>query len=69
MRYNTYRDKDHLYLLLEAGIAGDLNTIVGRYNMYGFPFATYYSAIAIEALLHMHGRKVVYGQPPQSTPF
>jgi len=59
--YNTYKDRDSLYFLLEACIMGDLYLLLHRHKLYGKePCAAYYSAVVLEAFRHLHDKRVLY---------
>jgi len=59
--YNTYKDPQTLYFLMEACIVGDLYLVLNRQQLYGRPdCAAYYSAVVIESFVYLHSKRVVY---------
>ena len=59
--YNTYQDPTELHFLLELCICGDLFGLMKGNDLFGdMPCVQYYSAVVIEALLHLHSKHIVY---------
>ena len=59
--YNTFKDDQNLYFLMEACIVGDLYLTLNQHDLYGKPdCAAYYSAVVIQAFEYIHSKRVVY---------
>lgn len=59
--YNTFKDKENLYFLLEACVVGDLFLVLNRSLLYGKPeCARYYAAVVVESFAYLHGLHIVY---------
>eukprot|EP00435_Cladocopium_sp_Y103_P049322 s2239_g14.t2 len=59
--YETYNSPEHLYLLLELALGGELYATYNKRNMWGNePCAKFYVAGTVLAFEHLHGRKIVF---------
>ena len=59
--YNTYKDAENVYYLLEACLCGDLYAFLSRNKLHGkLECVQYYSGVALEALLYLHKKHVIY---------
>ena len=59
--YNTYKDAEHLYYVLEACLCSDLHEFLQKHNLHGeLKCVQYYSGVAAEALLYLHKKHVIY---------
>jgi serine/threonine protein kinase len=59
--YNTFKDDQTLYFLLEACVVGDLYLALNQHDLYGKPeCAAYYSAVVINSFEYIHSKRVVY---------
>ena len=59
--YNTYRDAENLYYVLEACLCSDLHEFLQKHNLHGeLKCVQYYSGVAAEALLYLHKKHVIY---------
>jgi cGMP-dependent protein kinase len=59
--YETYNEKDFLYLLLELAVGGELYATYNRKQLWGkLDCAKFYVAGTLLAFDHLHGRKIVF---------
>lgn len=59
--YETYNSPEHLYLLLELALGGELYATYNKRNMWGNePCAKFYVAGTVLAFEHLHSRKIVF---------
>jgi serine/threonine protein kinase len=59
--FNTYKDEQTLYFLMEACVVGDLYHVLNRNKLHGdLDCSAYYSAVVIQSFLHLHMKRVVY---------
>lgn len=59
--YETYNGPEHLYLLLELALGGELYATYNKRNMWGNePCAKFYVAGTVLAFEHLHSRKIVF---------
>jgi len=59
--YETYNSPEHLYLLLELALGGELYATYNKRNMWGNEAcAKFYVAGTVLAFEHLHGRKIVF---------
>lgn len=59
--YNTYHDSEHIYLLLEPVMGGDLFDVYSHNGMFcNLPVAAFYIACVAEGLSHLHDKWVIY---------
>ena len=59
--YNTYKDAENVYYLLEACLCGDLHEFLQKHKLHGkLECVQYYSGVALEALLYLHKKHVIY---------
>jgi serine/threonine protein kinase len=57
----SYASPSYFYLLLEVALGGDLNCLYQHGGFFGSePHARFYSACALLALEHLHGRRILY---------
>jgi cGMP-dependent protein kinase len=57
----TFSGLSHLYFLLEFAVGGELSTVCERHELFHSPrHARFYVACALEGLVHLHERSVVY---------
>ncbi|CAK9024732.1 unnamed protein product [Durusdinium trenchii] len=59
--YETYNSPEHLYLLLELALGGELYATYNKRNMWGNePCAKFYVAGTVFAFEHLHSKKIVF---------
>jgi len=57
----TFSGQSHLYFLLEFAVGGELSTVCERNELFHSPrHARFYVACALEGLVHLHERSIVY---------
>jgi len=59
---NSYKDNDHLYMLIELVLGGELFSILHTAKSDGVSVenSIFYSACILTGLIHMHDRKICY---------
>jgi serine/threonine protein kinase len=58
--YQTYKDKDRLYFLLEPSLGGDLFSVLREKTLFDESAARFYAACVISAFEYMHSKNIVY---------
>lgn len=58
--YGTFKDRDHLYMLLEYAVGGELFTHMRRALRLPAPATRFYAAEIVLALEYLHGLGIVY---------
>ena len=59
--YNTYKDAENVYYLLEACLCGDLYAFLSRNKLHGkLECVQYYSGVTVQAFLYLHEKHVMY---------
>lgn len=58
--YQTYKDKDRLYFLLEPVLGGELFTILRRETLFDEPVSRFYAACVVLAFEYMHSKDIIY---------
>lgn len=58
--YGTFQDQNHLYMLLEYAIGGELFTYLRRAGRFTAPTTRFYAAQIVLALQYMHALGIVY---------
>lgn len=58
--YQTYKDQNHLYFLLEPVLGGELFTYLREQNKFDEPQARFYAACVVSAFESMHEQEIIY---------
>jgi len=58
--FNTYKDKDRLYFLLELCLGGELFTVLREKTLFDEDTARFYAASVILAFEYMHDMNIIY---------
>jgi cGMP-dependent protein kinase len=59
--YETFNGKDHLYLLLELALGGELYATYNKKGLFGSEkCAKFYVAGTLFAFLHLHSKKIIF---------
>ena len=59
--YNTYKDNDHLYMLLELVQGGELfSRLQSNGGRVGIRDAQFYAACVLDAFEHLHAKHILY---------
>jgi len=58
--YQTYKDKDRLYFLLEPCLGGDLFSMLRQKTMVDEDAARFYAGSVVLAFEYMHARDIIY---------
>ncbi|KAH7482407.1 hypothetical protein KRP22_008291 [Phytophthora ramorum] len=58
--YTTFKDRTHLYFLVELALGGELFTYLRRRDHFEEPIARFYIASVVLVFQHMHSKSIVY---------
>ncbi|KAM4576283.1 cGMP-dependent protein kinase 1 [Odontesthes bonariensis] len=58
--HKTFRDAEHLYILTEACLGGDLSSLLKNKGYFDDCSARFYTACVVEALTYLHCQGVIY---------
>ncbi|KAJ8546790.1 hypothetical protein ON010_g11446 [Phytophthora cinnamomi] len=58
--YTTFKDRTHLYFLVELALGGELFTYLRRRDHFEEPVARFYIASVVLVFQHMHSKSIVY---------
>jgi CRP-like cAMP-binding protein len=58
--YTTFKDRTHLYFLVELALGGELFTYLRRKDHFEEPVARFYIASVVLVFQHMHSKSIVY---------
>ncbi|KAF1774001.1 Cyclic nucleotide-binding-like [Phytophthora cactorum] len=58
--YTTFKDRTHIYFLVELALGGELFTYLRRRDHFEEPVARFYIASVVLVFQHMHSKSIVY---------
>ncbi|XP_063903791.1 cGMP-dependent protein kinase 1-like [Zophobas morio] len=58
--YRTFRDKEHVYMLMECCLGGDLWTILDKQRYFDNDTTKFYTACVAQALEYIHSKNIVH---------
>lgn len=58
--YTTFKDRTHLYFLVELALGGELFTYLRKKDNFEEPVARFYIASVVLVFQHMHSKSIVY---------
>lgn len=56
----TFKDKNHLYFLLEPSLGGELFSVLRAKTFFDEPTARFYAAGVVLAFDYMHNKNIIY---------
>ena len=59
-RYQTFKDRDCLYFLLEVALGGELFLILRNRTCFDTPTSQFFAGSVVLAFEYMHDKKIIY---------